>query len=126
MRKTGWWLTIASISVLLVIAPAQAKHKQYRPFGPDVGKQWVEIDPALKYPEFEYNGLTPACSACPGTTSDEFTFFAKGGKQNDLVIFFQGGGACWDSMNCIYAPTYTQELVATASWFRLLVGGRRP
>lgn len=68
--------------------------------------QWTEINPA-EY-AFEYNGLTPACSCAPGTPDDEFTFFVKGGKRNNLVIFFQGGGACWDFMNCILFPTYTQ------------------
>ena len=117
MRKTGWWMAIVAISMLLVISPAQAKSKKYRPFSPGIGKQWVEIDPALEYPDFEYNGLTPACSNCPGTTSDKFTFFAKGGKQNDLVIFFQGGGACWDAMNCYHVPTYTQEQGETLADF---------
>jgi len=71
--------------------------------------EWAEINPA-DY-GFELNGLTPACSGAPGTPNDEFTFFVKGGKnkgKNKLVIFFQGGGACWDAMNCIAAPTYTQ------------------
>ena len=71
--------------------------------------QWAEINPA-DY-GFEFNGLAPACSGAPGTPDDEFTFFVKGGKNRDknkLVIFFQGGGACWDPMNCIVAPTYTQ------------------
>jgi hypothetical protein len=66
--------------------------------------EWTEINPA-DY-GFEYNGLTPACSNAPGTPDSEFTFFVKGGEKNNLVIFFDGGGACWDSMNCIFAPTY--------------------
>jgi len=66
--------------------------------------EWTEISPV----GFEFNGLTPACSDAPGTPDDEFTFFVKGGKKNNIVIFFQGGGACWDSVNCIFAPTYTQ------------------
>jgi len=117
MRKTGWWLAIASISMLLVISPVQAKSKKYRPFDPGMTQAWTEIDPAEVYPDFEYQGLTPACSNCPGTASDKFTFFAKGGKQNNLVIFFQGGGACWDAMNCYHVPTYTQEQQETQADF---------
>ncbi len=67
--------------------------------------EWTEINPV----GFEFNGLTPACSDAPGTTDDEFSFFVKGGKKNNIVVFFQGGGACWDYMNCVAAPTYTQE-----------------
>jgi len=66
--------------------------------------EWTEVNPA----GFEYNGLTPACSNAPGTPDCDFTFFVKGGKKNNLVIFFQGGGGCWDYMNCVAAPTYTQ------------------
>lgn len=71
-------------------------------------KVWTEVDPEGF--TYEVNGevFTPACSGAPGTPDDKFTFFVKGGKKNNLVIFFQGGGACWDVMNCIYAPTYTQ------------------
>ncbi len=67
--------------------------------------EWTEINPA----GFEFNGLTPSCSCAPGTSDGEFTFFVKGGKKNNIVVFFQGGGACWDLMNCVYFPTYTQQ-----------------
>jgi len=67
--------------------------------------EWTEISPA----GFSFNGLTPACSGAPGTTDDEFSFFVKGGKKNNIVVFFQGGGACWDYVNCVAAPTYTQQ-----------------
>ncbi len=60
--------------------------------------EWTEIDPA-DY-GFELNGLSPACTGAPGTTSDKFTFFVKGGTTNKLVVFFQGGGACWDPLTC--------------------------
>ena len=77
--------------------------------------EWTEINPA-DY-GFTYNGLEPACSNCPGMPDDEFTFFVKGGKRNNLVIFFQGGGACWDAMNCIYAKTYTPYQQEELWWF---------
>lgn len=73
-------------------------------FAGGLPREWTEINPA----GFEYNGLSPACSCAPGTPDDEFTFFVKGGRKNNLVVFFQGGGACWDYMNCVAAPTYTQ------------------
>lgn len=75
--------------------------------------EWTEINPV----GFEFNGLTPACSDAPDTPDDEFTFFVKGGKKNNIVIFFQGGGACWDSVNCIFAPTYTQYQAEELWWF---------
>lgn len=76
----------------------------FNTYAGNLPREWTEIDPA-DY-GFEYNGLTPACSNCPGTPDDKFTFFVKGGKKNKLVIFFQGGGACWDTINCVgpYGP----------------------
>jgi hypothetical protein len=87
---------ILTLSLLLIITTA---------FAGSLPGQWTEINPA-DY-GFEYNGLEPSCSGAPGTPSDEFTFFVKGGKRNNIVIFFDGGGACWDAMNCLYYRTYT-------------------
>lgn len=84
---------------------------------PDIPDGWSEIDPAEVYSEFDYNGLTPACSNCPTCDSDKFTFFVKKGIVNKLVIYFQGGGACWDPVNCLYAPTYTQQQEETIDMF---------
>ena len=79
------------------------------PFLPNIPKTWTQIYPVDVDPNFQYNGLTPSCAACPACNPD-FSFFVKGGKVNNLVIYFQGGGACWDSMNCLYVPTYYEEV----------------
>ena len=55
------------------------------------------------------SGLPPSCY--PGDTT--FSFFVKGGPLNHLVLFFNGGGACWDSMNCLYFGTYSKEIGVT-------------
>ena len=95
------------LSLLLAVSTASSKPA----FLPDLPKKvFTEIIPAVVYPYFEYKGLTPSCSNYPGSDT-EFSFFAKGGKKNKLVIFFQGGGACWDTKNCLYVPqTYRQEV----------------
>jgi hypothetical protein len=108
------------VFVLVFSTQAFAKWKRYKPILPDIPKTWTEVDPEEVYPDFTYNGLEPACASCPPTmdpTTGEvtmydpkFTFFVKGGKINNLVIYFQGGGACWDSMNCLYAHTYYEEV----------------
>jgi hypothetical protein len=79
------------------------------PFLPNIPKTWTQIYPDDVDPNFQYNGLTPSCAACPACNPD-FSFFVKGGKVNNLVIYFQGGGACWDSMNCLYVHTYYEEV----------------
>ncbi len=43
--------------------------------------------------------LTPTCSKAPGT-NPQFRFWARRGTADGLVIFFEGGGACWDDATC--------------------------
>ncbi len=62
------------------------------------------------YSTFTYDGLSPSCSNKPGTLSSEFNFFVRNGSENKLVVYFQGGGACWHVNNCITEPTYSFEL----------------
>jgi len=100
---------------LLITSVSFAGGPTSKPFVPNLPQGWSEIDPAAVYPDFQYNGLTPACSNCPSCTSDKFTFFAKRGTINKLVIFFQGGGACWDSMNCLYYKTYNAQETETVA-----------
>jgi hypothetical protein len=56
--------------------------------------------------------LTPTCIGLP-FTDPTFSFFVKGGTVNNLVVFFDGGGACWHSMNTIYNPTCSLEVDET-------------
>jgi hypothetical protein len=90
MKRVGF-LTIGILVLSSILHSATARAGGL----PDV---WTEIDPA-DY-GFKWEGLTPACTGAPGTSSDKFTFFVKGGKRDKLVIYFQGGGACWDPLTC--------------------------
>ncbi len=81
---------------------------------------WQRVTVADVDPNFTYNGLAPGC-ACPpsleattGKTTaynPEFAFFVKRGSVNNLLIFFMGGGACWDITNCAYNHTYSGQLI---------------
>jgi hypothetical protein len=105
------FIFVSLVATLLCVMtmPAYSAQSYHRPFVPEISRDWTEMDPAQLYPDFQYEGLTPSCAACPGC-DPEFTFFVKGGRVNKLVIYFQGGGACWDSMNCLYAHTYSEEV----------------
>ena len=48
---------------------------------------------------------TATCSAFPGT-NPAFSFWTKQGTSKNLVVFFEGGGACWDGLTCA-APITT-------------------
>ncbi len=88
--------------------------------GPDdmILDEWYEIDPTEKYSSFKYGGLEPSCSNAPGTVPN-FSFFAKKTETSNLVIFFQGGGACWHENNCINDPTYTNAQLEIIQAFQI-------
>jgi hypothetical protein len=54
-------------------------------------------DPNQPGHEVEYEGdaLRPRCQ-----DSSAYTFFAKRGTENKLLMYYEGGGACWDTLTC--------------------------
>ena len=92
------------------IATAQADQKN----------DWKKIDVAPgTYQTTDGNGasreIAPSCSGGPVCTLDatgkpiscklgdkQFSFYFKPGKEKEkLVVYFDGGGACWDSNTCV-------------------------
>ena len=45
----------------------------------------------------EEREIYPGCAF----EGDDYSFYFKKGKSNKLVIFFNGGGACWNSTTCL-------------------------
>jgi hypothetical protein len=41
------------------------------------------------------------CSGFPGT-DPRFSFWARRGTSKNLVVYFEGGGACWDDLTCSF------------------------
>ena len=107
MKKTRY-----AIPLLLLIMLVSCRKS------PDTA--WQEIDPSVVYPDFTYRGLKPSCSSCPAYTDlsgkahpaadPSFKFFFREGASNNLAVYFQGGGACWATENCLYDHTYTEQL----------------
>ncbi len=75
------------------------------------GIDWKTADNGA-YASFTNNGLSPSCSSAPGSINPEFSFLYRAGTTNNLVVYFQGGGACWDDNNCISVPTFSAELAS--------------
>jgi hypothetical protein len=101
----------AAFTLALLIVPcALAGEPRSKPFLPEIPQSWSQIIPEPT--EYMGRDLSPTCIGLPGTNS-EFSFFAKGGTVNNLVVFFDGGGACWESMNAIYQPTCSLEVNET-------------
>jgi hypothetical protein len=56
---------------------------------------------------YERDTLVPQCQ-----DGSAFTFFAKRGTENKLLMYYYGGGACWDTLTC-GLPTCTQTAGST-------------
>jgi hypothetical protein len=64
---------------------------------PVAASEWVQLTPE---PARIGNRIfTATCSEAPGA-DPAFKFWARRGVSNNLVIFFDGGGACWDDVTC--------------------------
>ena len=64
-------------------------------------------------PVCELDATTGQPTCRPGNT--EYSFYYKPGKSSKLLVFFDGGGACWDSTTCVTGnltpvPAYVPEL----------------
>ena len=83
-------------------------------FSSPIPTEWTKVDWRDHYPDFTYKGLSPSCTHCPmDDCESQFFFFARGGSVNNLVVYFEGGGACWHTMNCIYYSSTNTHVEAT-------------
>ncbi len=57
---------------------------------------------------YEGRELHPVCSH--GTP---YRFFVKKGSENKLLIYYQGGGACWSTLTCATLGTFDQDVQLT-------------
>lgn len=55
----------------------------------------------------DYTALTPGPTDYLGrtytpqcVTGSDYTYFARRGSENKLLIYYQGGGACWNGLTC--------------------------
>ncbi len=98
MRRFGVSLMNLGLCLLLLASmnpqPAAAQ---------DGGAGWSKITPGPT--SFMGRELKPSCSGYPGT-DPTFSFYAREGSERNLVIYFQGGGCCWNSITCVTDPTY--------------------
>lgn len=59
--------------------------------------EWVELTPQPTL--IDGRVIEPTCSGAPGT-DPAFRFWARRGLSENLVVFFDGGGACWNDLTC--------------------------
>jgi len=64
---------------------------------PDAREGWTRIIP--KPVTIEGRLYTPTCSNAPGS-NPTFSFFFRQGTADGLLVFFNGGGSCWNDETC--------------------------
>lgn len=70
---------------------------------PAVSTEWTMVEPPAQVPYGDHV-LEPICSR--GTP---WVYFVKRGTVNKLVVYYQGGGACWDFLTCGFLPVFKTE-----------------
>jgi hypothetical protein len=81
---------------LLLAAAALPLATQAAPPPQSVGT-WQAITPGPL--TVDGRSYTPSCSGFPGT-SPTFKFWARTGTSKNTMVFFEGGGACWNDLTC--------------------------
>lgn len=91
------------LASLVLLTPGLGLAQQSRPEAlqpaTEAGSHgWVRI--VAKPVTINGHRYSPTCSAAPGTTTHELPYYYRKGTVDGLVVFFNGGGACWDSKTC--------------------------
>lgn len=72
---------------------------------------WQRIDDPAPVTGADGRTYTPSCSGYPGTPST-FSFWARKTNSKNLMVYFEGGGACWDSLSCSNPQQFYTPFVA--------------
>lgn len=83
---------------------------------------WKKVRPSSPVFGLDGHSHTASCSAYPGTDAS-YAFWARKGKLRNLVVYFEGGGACWNDLTCSFPGDgsglgdgfYTPAIAAGAS-----------
>mgnify|MGYP002623674824 CR=1 FL=1 len=87
-------LLLALAGLALTALPAQAGPKPPVP-------TWQAVVPPATVTGVDGQDYHPSCTALPGT-DPTFRFWTRQNGSNRTVVFFEGGGACWDNLTCSF------------------------
>lgn len=76
----------------LAVMPAQAEAPP---------ATWQAIVPPATVTGVDGRDYYPSCTGLPGT-DPTFRFWSRQGRSNRTVVYFEGGGACWDNLTCSF------------------------
>lgn len=67
--------------------------------GPATAQSWTKIENPPPVIGLDGQAHQASCSGYPGT-DPRFSFFVRRTPSKNLVVYFEGGGACWDNLTC--------------------------
>ncbi|MGD9967139.1 MAG: pectin acetylesterase-family hydrolase [Hyphomonadaceae bacterium] len=85
------WLVLAALALSACTAASAADAPS------EIPAEWVQVDPEAV--RIDGRLFDPTCSQAPGA-DPTYRFWYHHGAANGLVVFFDGGGACWDDVTC--------------------------
>ncbi len=82
---------------------------------------WKRVEAAASVTGIDGAGHSASCTGYPGT-DPSYHFYTRKGRTRNLVVYFEGGGACWDSDTCTFpdgklhssVPQYFSASMATS------------
>lgn len=88
---------LAALTLLMAACNRPAEAQLVAAPLPTASHMWMQFTPQ----PIEIDGRTvdASCADFPETDSN-FAFWARRGAADSLVIYFDGGGACWDDVTC--------------------------
>jgi hypothetical protein len=93
--RRKWWCMLEVLAGVLLASQAGAVQP------PPPGTGWTKYENLAPVTGADGNPHSATCSAFPGT-DPRFSFWAKQGTSKNLVVFFDGGGACFDNLTCTF------------------------
>lgn len=93
-RRSRWWQLFVLAAGVLAGSLANAKE-------PPAAAAWTKYENLAPVIGADGQPHEATCSGFPGT-DPSFAFWAKQGSSKNLVVFFEGGGACWDNLTCSF------------------------
>ncbi len=105
--RTTLSTALAPVAAALTLLVSGAAHAG----APSADAGWTKI--ANPPPVVGADGAVHAarCSGLPGTDSS-YSFWTRRGSSRNVVVYFEGGGGCWDSLTCSFpiAPNVPPQL----------------
>lgn len=98
-----WWRVSVILASALVSSQVAATQSVPPPSG------WIKYENLESVIGADGKEHTATCSGFPGT-DPTFSFWAKRGTTNNLVVFFEGGGACWDNLTCSFPQSFVPAI----------------